>query len=73
MNIKDIVDQEKQRELARKSKLKQDKHLKKLFYKDCYKFWKEYKMVENPYFWCLGLFSVIVFILSLFYKGDEDA
>ena len=29
MEIKDIVDQEKQRELARKSQIKQDKHIKK--------------------------------------------
>ena len=56
MEIKDIVDQEKQRELARKSKQKQDKHLKKLFYKDCYKMWKDYKKVESPYFWWLGHF-----------------
>ena len=58
MNIKAIVDQEKQRELVRKSKLKQDKHIKKLFLKDCYKMWKDYKKVEKPYTWWLGIFSI---------------
>ena len=55
MEIKDIVDQEKQRELARKSQLKQDKHIKTLFLKDCYKMWKDYKKVEKPYTWWLGI------------------
>lgn len=53
MSIQDIIGQEKQKELIRKSKQKQDKHLKKLFYKDCYKMWKDYKKVESPYFWWL--------------------
>lgn len=53
MNIKEIVDQEKQKELFKKSKHNQEKHLKKLFFKDCYKVWKDYKKVESPYFWWL--------------------
>lgn len=53
MNIKEIVDQEKQKELFKKSKHNQEKHLKRLFLKDCYQMWKDYKKVENPYFWWL--------------------
>ena len=58
MNIKEIVDQEKQKELFKKSKHNQEKHLKKLFFKDCYQMWKDYKKVENPYFWWLGVLSL---------------
>ena len=58
MNIKEIVDQEKQKELFKKSKRNQEKHLKKLFFKDCYQMWKDYKKVENPFFWWLGILSV---------------
>lgn len=69
MNIQDIIDQEKQKELIRKSNLKQQKHLKKLFYKDCYKMWKDYKKVESPYFWWLGYFHIDVLLLG--YEGFE--
>lgn len=64
MNIQDIIDQEKQKELIRKSNLKQKKHLKKLFYKDCYKMWKDYKKVESPYFWWLGYFNLDIILLG---------
>lgn len=56
MTIQYIINQEKQKELIRKSKQKQDEHLKQLFYKDCYKLWKDYKKAESPYFWWLGYF-----------------
>lgn len=67
MNIQDIIDQEKQKELIKKSNLKQQKHLKKLFYKDCYKMWKDYKKVEKPYTWWLELFSLFNLISCLNY------
>lgn len=64
MDIKDIVDQEKQRALQAKVKSNQDKHIRKIFLKDCYKMWKDYKQVENPYTWWLGIFSVWHFLLG---------
>lgn len=67
MEIEDIINQEKQKELIRKSKQKQDKHLKKLFYKDCYKMWKDYKKVESPYFWWLGLITIAQMFDEKFY------
>lgn len=65
MNIQDIIDQEKQKELIRKSNFKQQEHLKKLFYKDCYKMWKDYKKVESPYFWWLGHFNIWNILLGI--------
>ena len=53
MNIKDIVAREQQKKLIDTSKLKQDKYIRKLFYKDCHKMWKDCKKVEKPYFWWL--------------------
>lgn len=67
MNIEDIIDQEKQKKLIESVKRKQDKHLKKLFYKDCYKMWKDYKKVESPYFWWLGYFHIDMTIFGYQY------
>lgn len=70
MNIKEIVDQEKQKELFKKSKHNQEKHLKKLFFKDCYQMWKDYKKVENPYFWWLGVLFVWKFSYLFWLRHD---
>jgi hypothetical protein len=67
MNIKDIVDQEKQRALQVKVKNNQDKHIRKLFLKDCYKMWKDYKKVEKPYTWRLELFSLLKLVSCVEY------
>lgn len=64
MNIKDILDQEKQRDLKAKVKSKQEKHIRKLFFKDCYKMWKEYMKVEKPYTWWLYLITLDNLITS---------
>ena len=53
MEIKDIVEQEKHKLTLAKIKKREDAITRKQFLKDCYKFWKEYKKVENPYFWWL--------------------
>ena len=58
MEIKDIVEQEKHNRTLAKIKKREDAVTRKQFLKDCYKFWKEYKKVESPYFWWLGCFSV---------------
>ena len=73
MNIKEIVDQQKQKqkELIRKSKHNQEKHLKKLFFKDCYQMWKDYKKVENPYFWWLGVLSSPCYLFWLRYEAPK--
>lgn len=71
MNIKDIVDQEKQRALQAKVKSHQEEHIRKLFLKDCYKMWKDYKKVEKPYTWWLGIFSVWNLLLDGYYFLNE--
>jgi len=53
MEIKDIVEQEKHKRTLAKIKKREDALTRKQFLKDCYKFWKEYKKVESPYFWWL--------------------
>lgn len=58
MEIKDIVEQEKHKCSLAKIKQREEKLTRKQFLKDCYKFWKEYKKVERPYFWWLGWFSL---------------
>ena len=55
MEIKDIVEREKHKRTLAKIKKREDSITRKQFLKDCYKFWKEYKKVENPYFWWLGI------------------
>ena len=55
MEIKDIVEQEKYKRTLAKIKKREDAITRKQFLKDCKKFWKEYKKVESPYFWCLDL------------------
>ena len=55
MEIKDIVEQEKHKRTLAKIKKREDALTRKQFLKDCYKFWKEYKKVESPYFWWLGI------------------
>lgn len=57
MEIKDIVEQEKHKHSLAKIKQREEKLTRKQFLKDCYKFWKEYKKVESPYFWWLGWFD----------------
>ena len=57
MEIKDIVEQEKHKRSLTKIKQREEKLTRKQFLKDCYKFWKEYKKVESPYFWWLGWFD----------------
>ena len=56
--IKDIVEQEKHKRTLAKIKKREESITRKQFLKDCYKFWKEYKKVESPYFWWLGWFSI---------------
>ena len=58
MEIKDIVEQEKHKRTLAKIKKREDALTRKQFLKDCYKFWKEYKKVESPYFWWLDWFSI---------------
>ena len=58
VEIKDIVEQEKHKRTLAKIKKREDTLTRKQFLKDCYKFWKEYKKVESPYFWWLGWFSI---------------
>lgn len=58
MEIKDIVEQEKHKRSLAKIKQREEKLTRKQFLKDCYKFWKEYKKVESPYFWWLSWFSI---------------
>ena len=58
VEIKDIVEQEKQKRTLAKIKKREDALTRKQFLKDCKKFWKEYKKVESPYFWWLGCFSI---------------
>ena len=55
MEIKDIVEREKHKRTLAKIKKREDTIARKQFLKDCYKFWKEYKKVESPYFWWLDL------------------
>lgn len=57
MEIKDIVEQEKHKRSLAKIKQREEKLTRKQFLKDCYKFWKEYKKVESPYFWWLSYFT----------------
>ena len=54
MEIKDIVEQEKHKRTLAKIKKREGDITRKQFLKDCYKFWKEYKKVESPYFWWLS-------------------
>ncbi len=58
MEIKDIVEQEKHKRSIAKIKQREEKLTRKQFLKDCYKFWKEYKKIESPYFWWLSWFSI---------------
>ena len=58
MEIKEIVEQEQHKRTLAKIKKREDAVTRKQFLKDCYKFWKEYKKVESPYFWWLGWFSI---------------
>lgn len=58
MEIKDIVEQEKHKRTLAKIKKREGDITRKQFLKDCYKFWKEYKKVESPYFWWLSWFSI---------------
>ena len=58
MEIKEIVEQEKHKRTLAKIKKREEAVTRKQFLKDCYKFWKEYKKVENPYFWWLDWFSL---------------
>lgn len=55
MEIKDIVEQEKHKRTLAKIKKREETVTRKQFLKDCYKFWKEYKKVESPYFWWLDI------------------
>ena len=55
MEIKDIVEQEKHKRTLAKIMKREDALTRKQFLKDCYKFWKEYKKVESPYFWWLDI------------------
>ena len=64
MEIKDIVEQEKHKCTLAKIKKHEDAITRKQFLKDCYKFWKEYKKVESPYFWWLDWFSIWNFFFS---------
>ena len=57
VEIKDIVEQEKHKLTLAKIKKREDAITRKQFLKDCYKFWKEYKKVESPYFWWLSYFT----------------
>ena len=57
MEIKDIVEQEKHKRTLAKIKKREDALTRKQFLKDCYKFWKEYKKVESPYFWWVSYFT----------------
>ena len=57
MEIKDIVEQEKHKRTLVKIKKREDAITRKQFLKDCYKFCKEYKKVESPYFWWLSYFT----------------
>ena len=67
MEIKDIVEQEKHKRTLAKIKKREDALTRKQFLKDCYKFWKEYKKVESPYFWWLGWFSIWNFFSETYY------
>ncbi len=58
MEIKDIVEKEKHKRTLAKIKKREDALTRKQFLKDCKKFWKEYKKVENPYFWWLEYLTV---------------
>ena len=58
MEIKDIVEQGKHKRTLVKIKKREDAITRKQFLKDCYKFWKEYKKVESPYFWWLTLLKI---------------
>ena len=58
VEIKDIVEQEKHKRTLAKIKKREDAITRKQFLKDCYKFWKEYKKVESPYFWWLECLTV---------------
>lgn len=55
VEIKDIVEQEKHKRTLAKIKKREEAVTRKRFLKDCYKFWKEYKKVESPYFWWLDI------------------
>ena len=57
MEIKDVVEQEKHKRTLAKIKKREDAITRKQFLKDCYKFWKEYKKVESPYFWWVSYFT----------------
>ena len=57
MEIKAIIEQEKHKRTLVKIKKREDAITRKQFLKDCYKFWKEYKKVESPYFWWLSYFT----------------
>ena len=50
VEIKDIVEQEKHKRTLANIKKREDALTRKQFLKDCYKFWKEYKKVDSPYF-----------------------
>lgn len=65
MEIKDIVEQEKHKRTLAKIKKREDTITRKQFLKDCYKFWKEYKKVESPYFWWLGVLSSPCYLIWL--------
>ena len=57
MEIKDVVEQEKHKRTLAKIKKREQSLTRKQFLKDCYKFWKEYKKVESPYFWWTSYFT----------------
>ena len=65
VEIKDIVEQEKHKRTLAKIKKREEAVTRKQFLKDCYKFWKEYKKVESPYFWWLGLLFSDGIVLSI--------
>ena len=67
VEIKDIVEQEKHNRTLAKIKQREEELTRKQFLKDCYKFWKEYKKVESPYFWWLGWFSIWNFFSETYY------
>lgn len=64
MEIKDIVEQEKHKCSLAKIKQREEKLTRKQFLKDCYKFWKEYKKVESPYFWWCYFLTFEYFIFG---------
>jgi len=76
LEIKDIVEQEKHKRTLTKIRKREDAITRKQFLKDCYKFWKEYKKVESPYFWWIYIFydeKVVLGDIRYFYWACSEA